>query len=44
VDGGPALLRLGGVFAGIVSLSLVLCASSLIRKAAARTLPHTFHD
>ncbi|MGJ7507791.1 FUSC family protein [Variovorax sp. GT1P44] len=37
VHDGPALLRLGGVFAGIVSLSLVLFASSLIRKAAARS-------
>lgn len=34
VDGEPALQRLGGVFAGITSLSVVLFVSRQIRKAS----------
>ncbi len=34
VNAGPALLRLGGVFAGIAALSLVLFGSLLLRRRA----------
>ena len=34
VNAGPALLRLGGVFAGVAALSLVLFGSLLLRRRA----------